>query len=225
MNKSYKNLIVGSFIVGLFIILITIIIQLNSKLNNQVNFSELDSILDNVIESGITTKSFNKEDPLLSNRQILITSTINENVANDVVSRLLYLESINTDSITIFISTNGGWGTCAKQIMETIQLIKSPVNVIATGTCYSSGSLILVSTTGKRYGTHNTLFMIHGNLYDPDKNGSDHRYYNQWYESIWKNRADLPNDWFPMVGDEAHYFNAEEAIKYKVIDEIIVKLK
>jgi hypothetical protein len=35
-------------------------------------------------------------------------------------------------------------------------------------------------------------------------------------------QTDLPEDWFPMTGDEAYYLTPEEAVEMNIIDELSV---
>ncbi len=224
MNFNYKNIVKTTFGVGFFIVIIVVLVQLNSGSKKYSSSPDLQTFLDNAIESGITNKSFDKDDPLLKNRQILISSSINENVAKEVTSKLLYLDSINHDSISVLISSNGGWGNCARQIIEMFGLIKSPVNTIAVGYCYSSASLILVSATGRRFAAPNTLIMIHANLAISKEEQSQENYYNHWYEDVWKNSTNIPSKWYPMTNDKEYYLNTDDAIKYKVIDQVKKKL-
>jgi ATP-dependent Clp protease protease subunit len=106
-------------------------------------------------------------------------------------------------------------------IIDTMQLIEAPVNTWAIGGCYSSGALILAAGTGRRFATPNAVLMIHASLDEESKESySYERLALQRYERIWKRRAQLPDAWFPMIGGEEYYLSPQEALDFKLIDEI-----
>ncbi len=37
---------------------------------------------------------------------------------------------------------------------------------------------------------------------------------------LWKERARLPNDWFPLQAEKVHFLTPKMALEYRVIDEI-----
>ena len=45
---------------------------------------------------------------------------------------------------------------------------------------------------------------------------------NRRYERLWREKTDLPEDWFPMTRDEAYYLTPEEALEMGIIDEVSV---
>jgi len=183
--------------------------------------SNVEFKLNDLIESGVFTPKLDSNDPLLKQRKVYITYEINEHIATDVVNKLTYLDALSSDTINVYLSTSGGWGSCAFTIIETMRQLKSPVNITAVGMCYSAGTLILASATGKRRATENAMIMIHANI-DSNKREFSHDYhYQRLYERTWKEQTELPEKWFPMTSDKAYYFNAEKAVELKVIDSIL----
>ena len=102
------------------------------------------NIIPTVIE-----KSSNKEyaydiySRLLKDRIIFLTGEINSNVANIVISELLYLDSINHEDIYMYINSPGGEITSGLAIYDTMNYIKSDVNTVCVGLAASMGAFIL----------------------------------------------------------------------------------
>ena len=66
---------------------------------------------------------------LLKNRIILLSGEIDDNLSNIIVSELLYLDSINHEDINIYINSPGGSITAGMAIYDTMNYIKSKVDV------------------------------------------------------------------------------------------------
>ena len=116
----------------------------------------------------IIEKSNNKEyiydiySLLLKDRIIFISGEINNNLANLVISELLYLDSIGHEDISIYINSIGGEVSSGLAIYDTMNFIKSDVKTISVGMSASMGAFILSSgTKGKRYALKNSEIMIH----------------------------------------------------------------
>jgi len=181
-----------------------------------------EPIIDELLASMPADLQLRADDPLILTRQILVTENINERTAKDVVARLLYMNALDPQRpIDLYLSTQGGWVDSAFTIIDAMQLIDAPVNTWAIGGCYSSGALILAAGTGRRYATPNAVLMIHASLDQETKASySYERLALQRYERIWRRRAALPDAWFPMVGGGEYYLSPQEALDFKLIDEI-----
>jgi ATP-dependent Clp protease protease subunit len=183
--------------------------------------SLLESFVDSQIAAGFAFSELDDDDPLLASRKILLDTEVNERIAHDVVARLFHLNELDPElPIQLYISTHGGWSHSAFTIVDAMRLIQAPVNTWAIGGCYSSGALILTAGTGRRYATPNAILMVHTNLDDSSQPFSYERLEKDRYERLWKETADLPDDWFPMTTDSAYYVTAAEALELGIIDEI-----
>jgi ATP-dependent Clp protease protease subunit len=103
------------------------------------------------------------EQKLLDNRQIFLWGPVEDESARDVVSKLLYLEALKPgEPITLFISSPGGVVTSGMAIIDTMNLITSPVSTVCMGLAASMGSLILsAGEKGKRFIFPYGRVMIH----------------------------------------------------------------
>jgi len=212
------------FSIFLFLIIVVLItFQYKALEKLEDTFYSMDITRDlttNLAESGMLRNPIDKTDPVLLKRKIVISSYVNEVLASEVVDKLLFLDSMNQDTIDLYISTNGGWGSSAMSIIETMKILKSKVNTHILGYSYSSGALLLVSGTGKRIGYTNSMLSVHANLDSPDESKHD-SLYQVWYEGIFRQHSNLPEDWYPMTRDLSYYMDSKEALKYNIIDTII----
>ena len=100
---------------------------------------------------------------LLKDRIIMLGSAIDDNVANSIVSQLLFLQAQDSENdIYLYINSPGGSVTAGFAIYDTIQHIKPDVQTICIGMAASMGSFLLAAgTKGKRFALPNAEVMIH----------------------------------------------------------------
>ena len=100
---------------------------------------------------------------LLKDRIIMLGSAIDDNVANSIVSQLLFLQAQDSEKdIYLYINSPGGSVTAGFAIYDTIQHIKPDVQTICIGMAASMGSFLLAAgTKGKRFALPNAVVMIH----------------------------------------------------------------
>ena len=89
----------------------------------------------------------------LEQRHIYLWGPVDDSSAKDIVSKLHYLESIKPgQKITFFINSPGGVVTAGYSIMDTMDLISSPVSTVCMGIAASMGSILLsAGAKGERY--------------------------------------------------------------------------
>mgnify|MGYP004570565265 FL=1 len=99
---------------------------------------------------------------LLKDRIIILNGEINDNTANVVVAELLYLDSLNSDDISLYINSPGGSITAGMAIYDTMNFIKSDVSTICVGMSASMAAFLLAAgKKGKRCILPNAEVMIH----------------------------------------------------------------
>ncbi|MEB6569027.1 ATP-dependent Clp protease proteolytic subunit [Staphylococcus auricularis] len=99
---------------------------------------------------------------MLETRTVLISGEINDELARDVVNKLLLLEATSDEPINIFLSTQGGHVDSGFYIRDMINFIKPKVNIIGSGWVVSAGIFIFLSgDKDRRYSLPNTRFMMH----------------------------------------------------------------
>jgi len=89
----------------------------------------------------------------LEQRKIFLWGPVDDDSARDIVSRLLYLEAKKPgEKITFYINSPGGIITSGYSILDTMNLISSPVSTVCMGLAASMGSILLsAGKKGERY--------------------------------------------------------------------------
>ena len=100
---------------------------------------------------------------LLQDRILLLGSEVNDDVANTMVSQLLYLASADPHKdITLYINSPGGSVQAGLAIFDALQYIPCEVNTVCFGMAASMGAFLLAAgTKGKRKSLPNSRIMIH----------------------------------------------------------------
>lgn len=166
---------------------------------------------------------------LLNDRIIFITGEITSDVSNLVVSELLYLNSLNDEDIFIYINSPGGSVSAGLAIYDTMNYIKCDVSTIAIGTAASMGSFLLAAgTKGKRYALKNSEIMIHEVLGGTEGQASVIKMQAERIinlrDKMNKLLAKLTGNTYKKICNDTkrdYFMNAEEALKYGIIDKIL----
>lgn len=167
---------------------------------------------------------------LLQDRIILLTGEINDNVASIVVSELLYLDSLNSNDINIYISSPGGSIVSGLAIYDTINMINSKVNTIVIGMAASMAAFLLASGTGVRRALPNAEIMIHqpyggmeGVASDIDIQAKRLLRTKERINQLLAIHCNKDINQIEKDTERDYYMNASEALNYHIIDEIITK--
>lgn len=179
-------------------------------------------------EEGVE-KSFDIYSKLLKERIVFLSGEITDEVANLIVSELLYLNSLGSDDIYLYINSPGGSVTAGMAIYDTMNFIKADVVTICVGMCASMGAFLLSSgCKGKRMSLKNGEVMIHQPLGGVKGQASDIQIHA---DRIIKMKKKLNNilasntskDMKVIERDTErdNYMDANEALEYGIIDKII----
>lgn len=168
---------------------------------------------------------------LLKNRIIILSGEITDDSANVVVAQLLYLDSLNHEDISIYINSPGGSITAGMAIYDTMNFVKSDVSTICIGMAASMGAFLLsCGKKGKRFILPNAEVMIHQPLGGAQGQATEIKIAA---ERILKLKAKLNRilaqntkqalETIENDTERDHFLDAEEALAYGIIDEIIEK--
>ena len=182
------------------------------------------------------TKTENKKPSsinLFDNRIICLNTTIDAEVAEIIIDQLLKLDTIKSKKdIMFYINSPGGTVSAGIAIYDTMQMIKSDIQTICIGRCASMAAVLLSGgTKGKRYITPNSEVMIHEvSSYNMGKVGElkiDYEHTNTLNERIIKLLAENTGKTIKQVRHDIQlkdrWFDAEEALKYGLIDKVLIK--
>lgn len=177
-------------------------------------------------------RSYDIYSRLLKERVIFIVGPVEDNMANLIVAQLLFLESENPEKdIHIYINSPGGVVTSGMSIYDTMQFIKPDVSTMCIGQAASMGAFLLAGgSKGKRYALPNSRVMIHQPSGGYQGQASDIHIHAQ---EILKNREKLNQIMAEHTGQSVetisrdterdNFMNAEEALQYGLIDEVLSK--
>ncbi len=168
---------------------------------------------------------------LLKDRIILLSGEIDDNLANIIVSELLYLDSLNHDDISLYINSPGGSITSGMAIMDTMNFIKSDVSTICLGMAASMGAFLLsCGAKGKRYILPNAEVMIHQPLGGVEGQATEIKIVAERIlklkeklnkilaENTGKDLKTITND-----TERDYFLDSKEALKYGIVDKILKK--
>ena len=177
-------------------------------------------------------RSMTLGDLLLENRIIFLQGEIRSDNANELVMKLLYLQSENRrKDIHFYINSPGGSVTATLAIYDTMQMLSCPVATYCVGLAASGGSILLAGgTKGKRFALPHAKIMMHQPWGGVGGQVSDIEIQAQ---QILKDRAMLneilafhigkPVEEIAKDTDRDFYLNAEAAKEYGVVDDILKK--
>lgn len=169
------------------------------------------------------------EERLLDNRIIFIKGEINEEVANEVIARLLYLDSIDNDDISLYINSPGGSVNDGLAIIDTMRIIKSDVRTYCVGSSFSMAAVILsCGAKNKRYCLKNSEVMIHspsGSAYGKsDEVCLRSERLNKTKEQLIEIIANNSNKTKKEINKlfiKDYFMNSKEALEFGLIDKIL----
>ncbi|MBQ6445923.1 ATP-dependent Clp endopeptidase proteolytic subunit ClpP [Cytobacillus oceanisediminis] len=167
---------------------------------------------------------------LLKDRIIMLGSAIDDNVANSIVSQLLFLETENPEKdVSIYINSPGGSITAGMAIFDTMQYIKPDVQTICIGMAASMGAFLLAAgAKGKRYALPNSEVMIHQPLGGAQGQATEIEiaakrilFLRDKLNGILSERTGQPIDVIARDTERDNFMTAEVAKEYGLVDHVI----
>jgi ATP-dependent Clp protease protease subunit len=171
-------------------------------------------------------------DLLLENRIIFLQGEIYTGNANEVVMKLLYLQSENRrKDIHLYINSPGGDVVATLAIYDTMQMLSCPVATYCVGQAASGGAVLLAGgTKGKRYVLPNSRVMVHqpaggvsGQVTDIEIQAAEILRYRETLNTILSNHTGKSVDQIAKDTDRDFFLSAEQAIEYGLVDQVLTK--
>lgn len=169
---------------------------------------------------------------LLNDRIVFLADEVNDTTASLVVAQLLFLEQQDPDKdISLYINSPGGSVTAGLAIYDTMNYIKCDVSTICIGMAASMGAFLLSSgAKGKRFALPNSEILIHQPLGGMKGQASDIKIHadhmlrtREKLNEILAANTGKPIEVIERDTDRDNFMTAEEALKYGLIDKVIVK--
>lgn len=182
-------------------------------------------------KEGNNERSYDIFSRLLKDRIIFISGEINDDLANSVIAELLYLDSIETKDIYLYINSPGGSITSGLAIYDTMNYIKSDVVTICIGIAASMAAFLLsCGKKGKRLALPNSEIMIHQPLGGVEGRATDIKIGAERIIKLKKKLnkilAENTNQSLHKITKDTeidYFMTSNEALKYGIIDKVIQK--
>jgi len=173
-------------------------------------------------------------DLLLENRIIFLQGAIHDGNANELIMKMLYLQSENRrKDIHFYINSPGGSVSATLAIYDTMQILSCPVATYCVGLAASGGAVLLAGgTQAKRFALPNAKVMIHqpygqvgGQVSDIEIQAQEILKTREVLNRILADHTKQPLDRIARDTDRDFYMSAEQAKEYGIVDDILTKQK
>ena len=192
-------------------------------------------LIPTVIETtGRGERAYDIYSRLLKERIIFLGTPINDEVANNVMAQLIFLESEKPEKdLTLYISSAGGDVSAGLAIYDTMQHVRPNIATICIGSCASMAAVLLAAgTKGKRYALPHSRIMLHqpsgaatGQSTDIQITAKEIIRTKDTLTEIVAKHTGRAVDEVREKTDRDFYMGPEEAKAFGVIDEIFVPRK
>jgi len=171
-------------------------------------------------------------DRLLKNRVVFLGTDVNDNVANELIAQMLFLEAQDAEKpIWLYINSPGGSVTAGMAIYDTMQFVGPEVGTICMGLGASMAQFLLCAgAPGKRYALPHARIMMHQPLGGVQGDASmiaiqaEQMTYTK--KQLQERIADHTGQSVATIeadSDRDRWFTAEEAREYGIIDQVTVR--
>ncbi len=167
---------------------------------------------------------------LYRERIIFLGQEVDDEIANQIVAVMLYLDSEDPGKdIFLYINSPGGSVHAGLAIYDTMQHVKSDVVTICVGLAASMGAFLLAGgTRGKRLALRHSRIMIHqvssgtrGQASDIEIEAREVRRIDQQLNQILAYHTGQPLEKIQQDQKRDFYMSAQEALDYGLVDKVI----
>ena len=171
------------------------------------------------------------EDMLLEESEVFLVGEITPDTSNNLIQKLMYLDSKDLGEITLYINSPGGEVISGLAVYDYIKIMKSPVRTVTIGDAASMGAIIFLAGEKREMLPH-TRILIHDPSYGHlDVSGKKPHEIQRGVDSLNKVRETLADiiadktgkdiDEIYKITAEDNYFTAEEAIDFGLATSIL----
>ncbi len=203
----------------------TSLAQYTSAINNSLTPYIVEERQLNVAQMDVFSR-------LMMDRIIFLGTAIDDYTANVIQAQLLFLESVDSSKdIQIYLNSPGGSVYAGLGIYDTMQYIQPKIATICTGLAASMASVLLCAgEKGMRCALPHSRVMIHQPMGGAEGQASDmeitcreiQKLKKELYEIIAKHSGQ-DYDKVYADSDRDHWFTANEAMEYGMIDEVLTR--
>ena len=173
-------------------------------------------------------RSFDIFSRLLRERIVFITGEVEDHMASLIVAQLLFLESENSQDISMYINSPGGVVTAGMAIHDTMQYIKPKVRTVCVGQAASMGSFLLAAgEPGMRVALPNARIMVHqpsggarGMAADIEIQAKEILRFRKRMNDLYAEYTGRTLTEIEKAMDRDTFLEAEEALKFGIVDKV-----
>jgi ATP-dependent Clp protease protease subunit len=166
---------------------------------------------------------------LMMERIIWVAGEVNDNMSVITQAQLMFLDSLDTNDITMHIDTPGGSVKSGLSMVDVMDYIKSDIRTINTGMAASMGSILLgAGTKGKRGSLRFSRTMLHQSSGGFRGNIQDAKIDMVEWDKLNNTLFDLLGGYCGKTGEQVKqdasrdlWLSSEDALAYGIIDEVV----
>jgi ATP-dependent Clp protease protease subunit len=170
---------------------------------------------------------------LMRDRLLWVAGVVDDNMSTVVQAQLMYLDSIDSSDITMHIDSPGGSVKSGLSMVDVMDYIKCDIRTVNTGIAASMGSVLLgAGTKGKRSSLRFSRTMLHqssggfrGNILDAEIDMVEWKKINLILFELLSGYCGKTTKQVMKDASRDLWLNANDALKYGIIDEIVIPKK
>ena len=170
---------------------------------------------------------------LMMDRLLWVAGPVNDQMSTIVQAQLMFLDTTGDGDITMHIDSPGGSVKSGLSMVDVMEYINADIRTINTGMAASMGSILLgAGTKGKRMSLRHSTTMLHqssggfsGNIQDAEIDWQEWQKVNKELFNLLGEYCDKKPEQVMKDATRDFWLNAEQAVKYGIIDEVIKRKK
>lgn len=196
----------------------------------------MSTLVPMVIETtGRGERAYDIYSRLLKDRVVFLGGPVTDEAANLIIAQMLFLSNEDAKAdIHFYINSPGGSVTAGLAIYDTMRYLRCDVATYAIGLSASMGGLLLMGgTEGKRYTLPNASVLLHqplirghitGPATDLEIEATEMLRVRDRLYAIIASHTGKSLEQIEQDCDRNRWLNAEEAVEYGVVDQILTKI-
>lgn len=202
----------------------------NVKRNSETQEVTISEILNiDALDTSSSELEAKIEQSQFEDRELYLTGEITQQLVQDLITKIRYLNKVSAEPITLYINSCGGSVCDGFALCDVILSSQSPIMGYVQGSCMSMAVAVLASCVDRVAGRY-AQFMVHsvraefGEMDQTDMI-CQANYINRLNEQVAYLLADASNlkshEWLDKIIYNETYFTSEDALEFGLIDEIM----
>lgn len=170
---------------------------------------------------------------LMMDRLLWVAGPVNDAMSTVVQAQLMFLNTTSSEDITMHIDSPGGSVKSGLSMVDVMEYIDVDIKTINTGMAASMGSVLLgAGTKGKRMSLRHSRTMLHqssggfsGNIQDAEVDMQEWQKINEELFVLLGSYCGKKPEQVKKDATRDFWLNADEALKYGIIDEVLTPIR